>query len=62
MSWRENKSDERGREEHLNDGNITVIAAEYSGKGIGMVNSEAFGGACGRGRKRLAKAKREAGM
>lgn len=44
---REDEGDERGREEHLDDANVAVIAAEDAGEGIGVKDAEALGCACG---------------
>ena len=43
MAWGKNQCDERGREKHLNHGNVPIIAAKDPVEGISMVNSEAFG-------------------
>lgn len=45
MARREDEGDEGGGEQHLDDGHIAIIAAEDLGKGIGMVDAEALGGA-----------------
>lgn len=45
MARREDEGDEGGGEQHLDDGDIAIIAAEYLRKGVGMVNAEALGGA-----------------
>ena len=42
MPRREYKRNERCGEEHLNKGDISIIAAEYLRKWIGMVYAEAF--------------------
>lgn len=42
MAGGENESNEGGREEHLNDRDIAIVAAEDLGEGIGVVNAEAF--------------------
>lgn len=46
MARREDESDERRREEHLDDGDITVIAAEDAREWVCVVDSEALCGAC----------------
>ena len=46
MARREDQGDERCREEHFDNGDIAVIAAEYSRKWIRVVDAEAFGCAC----------------
>lgn len=46
MSGRQDQSDQGGGEEHLDDGDIAVVATEDLGEGVGMVDSEAFRGAC----------------
>lgn len=48
VAWREDEGDKGGREEHLDDGNVAIVGAEDLGEGIGMVDSEASGCACGR--------------
>jgi hypothetical protein len=40
MPRRENKSDQRGREEHLNDGDIAVISLKNPRKRIGVVDAK----------------------
>lgn len=45
MTRGEDKGNKRCREEHLDDGDITIVAAENSREGIGVVDAEAFGGA-----------------
>lgn len=42
----EDQGDQRGREEHLDDGDIAVIAAEDLGEGVGVVYTESARGAC----------------
>lgn len=42
MSGREDEGDEGGGEEHLDDGNVAVIATEYLGKWVGMVDAKAL--------------------
>lgn len=49
MSRRQDQSDERGGEEHFDDGDISVVAAEDLGERVCMVDSEAFRGACAEG-------------
>ncbi|TFB00639.1 hypothetical protein CCMA1212_007092 [Trichoderma ghanense] len=46
MARREDQGDERCGEEHFDDGDIAVIAAEYPRKRIRVVDAEAFGCAC----------------
>lgn len=46
MSRRQDQGDKRGGEEHFDDGDIAIVAAEYLGEGIGMIDSKAFRGAC----------------
>lgn len=43
MAGREDEGDKRSREEHLDDGNVAVIAAEYSREWIGVIDSKALG-------------------
>lgn len=50
VTWGEDEGDERGGEEHLDNGDVAVIAAEYSGEGIGVIDAKALGGACKRAR------------
>lgn len=45
MSRRQDKCDEGCREQHLDDGNVTIIAAEDSRKWICVVDTKAFGSA-----------------
>lgn len=45
MSRRQDKCDEGCREQHLDDGNVTIIAAEDSRKRICVVDTKAFGSA-----------------
>jgi len=45
MSRGQDESNEGSREEHLDNGDITVIAAEDLGEGLGMVDTKALGGA-----------------
>jgi hypothetical protein len=42
MAGRQDKSDERCREEHLDDRDVAVLAAEYLGERIGVIYAEAF--------------------
>ena len=44
MTGRENESDEGCREKHLDNGNVAIVAAEYSIEGLGVVDAEALGG------------------
>lgn len=46
MAGREDESDERCREEHLDDGDVAVIAAEDSRERVCVVDSKALGCAC----------------
>jgi hypothetical protein len=46
MPRRQDQSDKRGREEHFDDGDIAIVAAEDLGEGVGMIDSKAFRGAC----------------
>lgn len=46
MARRENQGDERCGEEHFDNRDIAVIAAEYPRKRIRVVDAEAFGCAC----------------
>jgi hypothetical protein len=46
MSRGQDQSDKRGGEEHLDDGDIPIIAAEDLGEGVGMIDSKSFGSAC----------------
>lgn len=41
VPWGEDKGDEGCGEEHLDDGDVSVVGAEDFGKRIGMVNAEA---------------------
>jgi hypothetical protein len=43
MSRRQDKSDEGCREQHLDDGNVTIITAEDSRERICVVDTKAFG-------------------
>ena len=43
MSGREDEGDERSREEHLDDANVSVIAAEDAGEGICVEDAKTFG-------------------
>lgn len=43
MSGGEDEGDKGGGEKHLDDGDVTVITAEYLGEGVGVVDAEAFG-------------------
>jgi hypothetical protein len=42
---REDEGDQGGREEHLDNGDISVVAAEDLGEGVAVVYSKALGGA-----------------
>jgi hypothetical protein len=42
MARRKNESDEGGREQHLDNSNIAIVAAEDSRERIGMVDAEAL--------------------
>lgn len=42
MAGRENEGNQRGGEEHLDDGDVTVITAEYPRERVCVVDSEAF--------------------
>lgn len=57
MSRGEDESDQRGGEEHLDDGNIPVITAKDLGERVGVVDAEALGGAW-RARRGLRLARR----
>lgn len=46
MARGQDKSDKGGREEHLNDRDVAIVAAEDLGEGIGVVDAEAFRGTC----------------
>ena len=46
MSRRKNESYQRRREQHLNNGNVTLIATEDFGERIGVIYSEAFRCTC----------------
>ena len=41
MARGQDQGDEGGGEEHLDDGDVPVIAAEYLGEGVGVVDAEA---------------------
>ncbi len=43
MARGEDEGDEGGGEEHLDDGNVTIFAAEDLGEGVGVVDAEALG-------------------
>lgn len=43
MPRRQDQGDQGCGEQHLDDGNIAIVAAEDLGEGIGMVYSEALG-------------------
>lgn len=45
MAGRKNQGDQRGRKQHFDNRNVPVIAAEYSGERVRVVDAEAFGGA-----------------
>lgn len=44
VAGREDEGDEGGREEHLDDGDVAIVAAEYPGERVGMVDAEALRG------------------
>lgn len=44
MARRKNESDEGGREQHLDNSNVAIVAAEDSRERIGMVDAKALGG------------------
>ena len=44
MSRGEDESDKRGGEEHLDDGDVAIIAAEYLRERVGMIDAESLGG------------------
>lgn len=44
MARRKNESDEGGREQHLDNSNVAIVAAEDSRERIGMVDTKALGG------------------
>lgn len=46
MPGRQDQGNEGGGKEHLNDGDIAIVAAEYLGERVGMIYAEASGGAC----------------
>lgn len=46
MAGRKNQGDQRGREQHFDNRNVPVIAAEYSGERVCVIDAETFGGAC----------------
>jgi hypothetical protein len=45
MAGRKNQGDQRGRKQHFDNRNVSVIAAEYSGERVRVIDAEAFGGA-----------------
>lgn len=45
MAGRKNQGDQRGREQHFDNRNVSVIAAEYPGERVRVIDAEAFGGA-----------------
>ena len=45
MSWGQDEGDKGCREEHLDDGDVAIIAAEDLGEGIGVIDAETLGGA-----------------
>ena len=49
MSWGQDQGDKGGREEHLDDCDVAIVAAEDSRKWICMVDAEAFRGTCREG-------------
>jgi hypothetical protein len=45
MAGRKNQGDQRGRKQHFDNRNVSVIATEYSGERVRVIDAEAFGGA-----------------
>lgn len=45
MAGRENQGDQRGRKQHFDNRNISIIAAEYTRERVRVIDAEAFGGA-----------------
>lgn len=45
MARGEDEGDEGSREEHLDDGDVAIIAAKYLGERVGVVDAETLGGA-----------------
>ena len=40
MAGREDEGDQGGGEEHLDDGDVAIVTAEYLGERIGVVDAE----------------------
>lgn len=45
VAWGKDESNKRGREEHLDDGNVSIVAAEDLGEWIRVKDAKTFRGA-----------------